>query len=422
MKSAVEAERQGNPRIAVVTKKLGRGGTEMHLLRVLPRLIENGIDVRLYLLQRGGILEDDFARAGIPLSGPQETRSRLLNVARSAVGLVRFLRAFEPDAVHYFLPEPYLIGSAVSPFAGAPLRLMSRRSLAVYQSKYPLVAQAERWAHRGTAALLGNAQAVVSELIAETGDTRKVGLIANGVPEPSLAGASEPSAMRSDLGIPPEAFVIAIVANLIPYKGHADLLAALARVKERLPRPWRLLAVGRDDGILADLRQQAAKLGLADNILWLGERRDVPVLLRLAQMAVLASHEEGSPNSVIEAMLCGLPVVATAAGGTVDIVETGAAETGILVPPRDPAALGEAIAAVAGSPPRREAMAQRAKMRAAERFSLSACVERYLKLYRNLESLAEHPVQHVLDTPLDAPNASRTPCASRRHPQENPHP
>lgn len=413
MQAAFEAKRQGAPRIAVVTKKLGRGGTEMHLLRVLPGLIERGIDVHLYLLQRGGVLEADVARAGIPMSGSMQTGRRMLDLAWGATGLIRFLRAFTPDAVHYFLPEPYLIGSIVSPFAGSPLRLMSRRSLAVYQSKYPLVASAERWAHRGTAALLGNAQAVVAELIAEAQDARKVGLIANGVPEPSPISEPTRSAMKHELGIPPGAFVIAIVANLIPYKGHADLLTALAAVREKLPNPWRLLAVGRDGGILADLRQQATQLGLADNVLWLGERRDVPALLQIAQMAVLASHEEGAPNSVIEAMLCGLPVVATAVGGTVDIVETGPEETGILVPAHDPAAMGKAIAALAGAPLRREAMAQRAKSRAAERFSLAACVERYVRLYRNLAALAAHPVQSVLEQSIGATREAAAPSLPR---------
>lgn len=385
------------PRIAIVTTGLGRGGTEMHLLQVLPRLIERGIAVRLYVLRRGGSLEEEFARSGIMVQGCRATGGRLSVALRSAIGLARFLRAWRPDAVHYFLPEPYLLGAALSPFVHAPLRLMSRRSLALYQTKYPMVRWIERIAHRRTAALLGNSRAVIAELRRETYDHRKIGLIANGTRMPEAVPDDERTALKRTLDLPAHGFIMIVVANLIPYKGHADLLSALADVKDRLPVDWRLLVVGRDGGILADLRRQTEQSGIARHILWLGERRDVPRLLRIADLAVLASHEEGSPNSLIEAMMCGLPVVATAVGGSAEIVVTGEGETGELVAAKDPRALGAAIARVAADPERRAAMARRGRARAMAEFSLERCTERYLALYENLDLIATRPVQEVLD-------------------------
>ena len=329
--------------------------------------------------------------------GNRATGRRLLVALRSAIGLARFLRAWRPDAVHYFLPEPYLMGAVLSPFVRAPLRLMSRRSLAVYQSKYPLVRWIERIAHRNTAALLGNSRAVVAELRSETPDHRKIGLIPNGTRMPAEVTEGDRMALERTLDLPERGFTIIVVANLIPYKGHVDLLDALAQVEVRLPDNWRLLVVGRDGGILEDLRRQAERSGIDRHVLWLGERRDVPRLLAIADLAVLASHEEGSPNSLIEAMMCGLPVVATAVGGSAEVVVTGERETGELVAARDPQALGAAIARLAADPERRAAMGRRGRDRAMAEFSLERCTERYLALYSNLDRIAAGVVQEVLD-------------------------
>lgn len=392
-----------SPRIAFVTKGLGRGGTETHLLRVLPRLIDNGIDLKLFALQRGGALEADFARAGISLAGGLPCANRIVGTCYAALGLARFLREYRPDAVHYFLPEPYLMGAMLSPVVGAPMRLMSRRSLANYQSKYPLLGLLEKLAHRKTAALIGNSKAVVAELLAEAGKSGKIGLIANGVPMPPGISEDQRAAAKEALGLPAQSLNIIVVANLIPYKGHADLLSGLALATKDLPACWRLLVVGRDEGILANLQAYAGRLGIASNILWLGERNDVPSLLQFADLAVLASHEEGSPNSLIEAMMCGLPVVATAVGGNAEIVETGIQETGELVPSHDPKSLGAAIVRVLNDGPRRKAMAQRGQARAMEHFSLEACVSRYAELYRGLDAVGTRPLQEILDvaTPRD---------------------
>lgn len=387
-----------SPRILVVTKRVDLGGAEMHLLRVMPALRARGIDVSLYVLERGGRLEPEFVSAGIVIGGLQRAGSRALHLPKAALDLTWHIARTRPAAVHYFLPEPYLIGCAITPFARAHTRIMSRRSMADYQLKHRRLGGLERRFHRGTAAVLANSTAVAAELEAEVGpeDSRlKVGLIHNGVAFGDPPAAAERGAVRRALGLSDDAFVMVIVANLIGYKGHADLIDALSHAVLQLPRDWRLLVVGRDGGIGPSLVTRCGAAGLAANVVWLGERTDAASLMGASDLAVVASHEEGFSNSLIEAMGCGLPMVATAVGGNIDAVVDGV--TGLLVPARDPHRMAEAILALAGAPDRRITMGAAARLRATTQFSLDACVTRYERLYRGLKSVGRVPVQCIID-------------------------
>src|SRR5690606_30322590 len=187
---------------------------------------------------------------------------------------------------------------------------------------------------------------------------------------------------RRQLGIPDAAVVFTMVANLIPYKGHADLLTALAAVREQLPSPWRLLCVGRDDGIGPRLRDQSAALGLAGNVMWLGERRDIANLLSASDIGVLCSHEEGFSNAVLEGMASGLPMVVTDVGGNAEAVIDG--DCGLVGPARNPARLGAALLQLATNPEQRCRLGTAARRRVESEFSLERCIIDYERLYEGL--------------------------------------
>ena len=218
---------------------------------------------------------------------------------------------------------------------------MSRRSLTDYRAKYPLLGAVERYLHRRTFGILGNSQAVIDQLTTEVDDRRKLALIHNGIEMPSPVFTNGRAQTRALLQIPGDALVVSVVANLIAYKGHRDLIEALAPIKDRLPKSWRLLVIGRDDGIGSELKGLAQHFGMTDNIMWLGERPDVEELLSASDIFVLPSHQEGFSNALLEAMAARLPAVATAVGGNIDAVADN--ETGLLVPVRDPRALAAAI-------------------------------------------------------------------------------
>jgi glycosyltransferase involved in cell wall biosynthesis len=297
--------------------------------------------------------------------------------------------------LHFFLPEPYLIGSIAAAGLGGVIKIMSRRSLADYQRNHRLLALLERYLHRSTNALIGNSSAIAAQLVQECECSEKVGVIHNGIEPSPLPDRQARAARRRELGIPDDAFVIAVIANLIPYKGHADLFAALANVRERLRGPWRLILIGRDEGIGRDLQRQAELTGISPNILWLGERSDPQVLLAAADLGVLPSHQEGFSNSLIEKMAHALPVVATRVGGNSDAVVDG--ESGRLVPVADPTALGAAIVAFYEDPGLRTRLGAAARLRVEHLFTLDACVRRYLNLYLGIVANAGAPVAGLID-------------------------
>jgi glycosyltransferase involved in cell wall biosynthesis len=236
--------------------------------------------------------------------------------------------------------------------------------------------------------------AVAAQLAAECGEPEKVNIIHNGIELGSVSDTAARAIRRGELGIPNNAFVIVTVANLIPYKGHSDLLEALSKLEGSLSQPWRLLLVGRDEGHGAVLKAQAVALRLSDNVQWLGERRNARELLAAADIAVLPSHEEGFSNSLLEKMAAGLPVVATRVGGNVDAVVQG--ETGLLVPPHDPAALGRAILTLHEDAIARSSLGLAGRKRVEQLFSIQACVKRYLDLYDSVAEQREGPLDSVV--------------------------
>lgn len=379
------------PRIVIVTSRLDVGGTERHLARVVPELRRRGIDITLYVMERGGPLEPELLAQGVPIDGPARSS---LHWPRTTLQLARFLRRERPDVVHFFLPRPYVFGSLAAELAGHRRRIMSRRSLTDYQAAYPLLGKAERLLHRRTLGIIGNSQAVMAQLLAEVADPRKIALIHNGIDVPTPPSAAERTRVRQSLQIANDALVVAVVANLVAYKGHHDLIEALGRVQRELPKPWRLLVIGRDDGIGADLKRRAEALGLSANVLWLGERSDAGDLLAAGDIFVLPSHQEGFSNALLEAMAASVAAIATAVGGNIDAVLDN--QTGLLVPPRDPAALAGAIARLAKDPAWRRRLADAAYQRVRQRFSLTECVERYERLYRALIEPAPAPIGEIL--------------------------
>ncbi len=371
-------------RILFVIGSLEVGGAEMHLAQVLPRLSAAGFEIAVLTLSGRGALAATLAASGITVFVAQESRapgasatwvSRAFRLMRSAVAAARIFARWRPDVVHFFLPGAYLIGAPIALLISPAKRAMSRRSLNDYQSKRPIVAQLERALHARMHALLGNSRAVTAQLIDEGAPPDLVHLIRNGIDIARFDGCSADPASRDRLEL-------LCVANLLPYKGHADLIDALALATKDIP-DWRLRLVGRDDGIGSFLRDRAAAAGLAARIEFLGPRDDVPALMAASHLALLCSHEEGFPNAVIEAMAAGLPVVATAVGGIPEAVLQD--RTGLLVPARDPKALAAAIVDLGCSPAKRAALGAAGAARARTEFSLDRCVAEYAKLYESLK-------------------------------------
>lgn len=206
----------------------------------------------------------------------------------------------------------------------------------------------------------------------------RVRLIWNGAPLDEFAPrpGAQRQALRRELGLPEAAPVIGTIGRLSEQKGHRYLLDALPAVLARRPEV-RVLVVGDGDQLPA-LRSRAADHGIADRVLFAGHRTDVPALLSAIDVFTIASTYEGTPLALFEAMAAGRAIVSTAVDGCREVLEDGV--TGLLVPPRDPEAMGTALIRVLEDPTLRARLAGSA-LEASRRYDIGACVRQMEALY-----------------------------------------
>jgi glycosyltransferase involved in cell wall biosynthesis len=231
--------------------------------------------------------------------------------------------------------------------------------------------------NRLTSQVVANSVAAARDSAEDEGlPAGRVLVIHNGVripPDPSPRGAGHPL-------LPAGKRIILCVANLIHYKGHLDLLAAAAAALPAFPDA-ALVLVG-EGPMRGAIEEAVTSHGLAGRVQLLGQREDIPALLAAAYCLVLASHEESFSNALLEAMAHALPIVATAVGGNAEIVADGV--TGLLVPPRDPAALAKALASLLADPGAACRMGHMGRARVASHFSLERMLGETEALYDRL--------------------------------------
>jgi glycosyltransferase involved in cell wall biosynthesis len=205
-----------------------------------------------------------------------------------------------------------------------------------------------------------------------------VRLIWNGAPLDEFAPLPRAVALetRHALGLDDDALVIGCVGRLSEQKGHRYLLDALPAVFAKEPRA-RLLLVGDGDQETA-LREQARALGLAERVVFAGHRSDVPALLGAIDLLAISSTYEGTPLALFEALAAGKAIVSTAVDGCAEVLADG--RTALLVPPRDPVALGAALQRALGDAGLRAALSA-AALSEARAYDIGACVGKMEALY-----------------------------------------
>jgi glycosyltransferase involved in cell wall biosynthesis len=201
----------------------------------------------------------------------------------------------------------------------------------------------------------------------------------HGLDQAAVAGWGGPDGVRAELGIPEDAPVVGNVANFKAAKDHPTLLAAAARVRERVPEV-RFVLIGQGP-LEPETRRLAAELGLEGTVVFTGFRTDAHRLLAALDVFTLSSTYEGLPIALIEAMALGRPAVVTRVGGVPEVLGDGA--QGLLVPPRDPAALADGLLRLLGDPGLRDRMGAAARARAAD-FDIRKAVRRMEQVYAGL--------------------------------------
>jgi glycosyltransferase involved in cell wall biosynthesis len=189
---------------------------------------------------------------------------------------------------------------------------------------------------------------------------------------------SAPAWLRAELGLPADAPLLLLAARFDPFKDHATFVAAAARIAEQVPDVRFVLCGAEIDGRNAELTAMLSKHGVAKRCYLLGPRRDVARLFAAVDLVVSSSISEAFPLVLGEAMSCGTPCVATDVGDSAHIV----GELGRIVPPSDPAALGDACVAMLSMPREaRAAMGAAARQSISERFDLANVTRQYERLY-----------------------------------------
>ena len=358
-----DRERHRARRLLVLLTSLNRGGKETRAVDVIRGLDRDRLEPSVGILHSGTL---------VPELGETLARERLARFRGDPLAVLRvaaLLRAERPDVV-WCLGADLVASLALSicRVIGVPV------VVSFHGARKPgeeLIGKAVRPLIRFAARAIAVCDAIKQELVTEGFPASKIVVQLNGVDTSTYRPSRGARASRSDLlGIEDDAPVIGHVGSLLPIKEQHVLLEAFAKVRRELPRT-RLVMIGRGP-LKKELEARAERLGVREGLLMLGERVDVPQLLPCFDLLMMSSRAEGCPNAALEAMACGVPVVATRAGGTPEVVRDG--ETGFLVAVGDAAALARHASAILGDPAIGRRLGERARQRIEKHFDLRRMV------------------------------------------------
>ena len=296
------------------------------------------------------------------------------------------------DLVHTHTPKAGVIGRIVARHADVPYVLNTVHGYFAAPDDPPArripVREAERFAARSSDLELFQSEEdlrwALRERIVRPAQAVYLG---NGTDirefDPSSLDPGAVDTLRRELGIPPSAVVVGTIGRLVAEKGYRELFQAARIVRSRDPNV-RFVAVGDFDADKGDHLELREIERASSDVIFAGWRTDVRTALALFDIFVLASWREGMPRSVIEAAATGLPLVVTEIRGCREIVRHGI--EGLMVPPRAPAALAEAIHRLVGDPARRRDLGAAARARAVERFDERRVFDTITELYGALLS------------------------------------
>lgn len=315
-----------------------------------------------------------LSEAGVRVSGLKRSRRLAL---RPWINLVRLLRRERVDIVHAHKFGSNLWAVLFGRLARVPV-VVAHEHMWSYSERSP-----RNLVDRDVIARFADAFIAVSDegrrqMIELQGiPAEDVIYIPNGIPE--LPPGDRDTA-REALGIAPGAPVVGTLANLRPEKALEVLIEAAAILREEFAE-LRVVVAGEGEE-RALLERLIADRDLKDKVLLLGWRDDRADLLAAFDLAVCCSDFEGGPLSVMEYMDVGLPIVATRVGGLPELLGEG--DCGLLVEPRDPAALAAALAALIRDPERRETLGASARALRERRYGIDTWVRRIEALYADL--------------------------------------
>jgi glycosyltransferase involved in cell wall biosynthesis len=369
-------------RVLNVVPTLMCGGTENQFMTLARTLDRVRFDVEFACLRRMGGFVDELLARNIPLTEYPVSTFRSLAAVAQQTRLTRHIVRRGIKIVHAY----NFYGNV---FATLPARLVAPVVIASIRDRAPYLTamqkRVQRYCCQFADCILVNADAVKDWLIGDGYDASKIAVIRNGVDLTRFDDLPAPTMLRRELGLADDTPLVGVVSRLTRLKGLEHFLEAAAIVRSRVPAV-HFVVVGETSPVdleyLDDLREYAARCGVAGHVTFTGLRTDVPAVLAGLTVSVMPSLNEALSNVVLESMAAGAPTVATRVGGTPEAVNDGV--TGILVPPADSAALADAIVQLLNDRQLAAHLGHSARARIAEHFSVRRMVRATEELYTDL--------------------------------------
>jgi len=353
-------------RVCFIAGTLGLGGAERQLYYMLKALTDNGAICQVLCLTQGETYESRIQALGVPVIYVGQQSNRLLRL----VHIVREVRRFRPTIIQS-------AHSYTSLYAFAAGRLTGCKAVGAVRTEG--VGEFERIGMMGKATLrlghtfIGNSQAALNTLSAVRPGSRRY-LLPNAIDTQQFQPSGTP---QTAAGSPAQ---LLTVGRLIQQKRH-DILLQVAALLRDTGQNFHLTLVG-DGPLRATLEAQAADLGLQGRVTFAGSTENVLPYYHASHILLLTSDYEGTPNVVIEGLACGLPVVATRAGGTVDLVTDGV--NGFLVNCGDYEKLAHYSRHLIKDAALRQQMGAAGRDHIIQQYSLNALYDRLMDIYQQV--------------------------------------
>ncbi|MDK2887521.1 MAG: hypothetical protein PWP72_399 [Thermoanaerobacter sp.] len=321
-----------------------------------------------------------------------DRKINLLNDIQSIWQLKKYFQKVKPHIVHTHTSKAGIAGRVAARLAKVPVIIhtvhgfpfhdgMPLRQIKLYQA-------IERFGAKLSTAILSQSREDVEAarslgIKSKTGELIHIG---NGIDinrfRKDRFTESQRLKIKKRLGLSPETFVLTTIARINPLKGYVDLIDAVAQLPGE---NWQLLCIGEDEGQLGEILSKIRQLGLENKVSMLGPRNDIPEILSITDIYILASYREGIPRSVIEAQAMEIPAVVTNVRGSREVVIDN--KTGFVVPPREPAALAKAVLQLMADDEMRFRFGKAGRQRVIEEFDETKVFNKILEVYQELLSL-----------------------------------
>ena len=378
------------PKVLHIITRLDRGGSAEAVMQLVEGLQRDGYPVKLVTGRTVEPQEDLSAfsrRTGVPVISVQELKREVSPVDDLiALGkLMRLIGRERPEIVHTHSSKAGILGRSAARLMGCPVIVHFPHGHVFYgyfgRLRTWAVILVERLAARITHCIFTLTELGKREhLRFKVAEPEKFVTVPCGIDLAKFSSPRRsPAEVRAEFGFSPSDIVAGYVGRLVPIKGCEYFLYALELTRRRRSEIKGII-VG-DGPLREELEELAKGLGLSESVVFAGVREDIPEIMHALDLFVLTSLNEGLGRVLLEAMACGVPVVASRVGGVAEIVLHR--ETGLLVPPKDPEEIAGAILEILNDGEKAELFSRKGKERA-RAFDVTRMLERTEEVYERL--------------------------------------